>query len=151
MLKMRNRGIERSSDLPKITPPIQSWVSLWAKWLETMALTTILYCLWLLYISPLPQAGWGEPISYWCLQLSIHIAKGHSDHAVSEWSVYASVFLLALRFLRTQTASYSYFYLFCLINCFYLFIQHFMSMTNGKRCERKVVSLFLPFTWCPRW
>lgn len=43
---------------------------------------------------------------------------------------------LALRFLRTRTASYSYFYLFCLINCFYLFIQHFMSMTNGKRCVK---------------
>lgn len=44
--------------------------------------------------------------------------------------------LLVLRFLRTRMASYSYFYLLCLINCFYLFIQHFMSMTNGKRCVK---------------
>lgn len=44
--------------------------------------------------------------------------------------------LLALRFLRTRMASYSYFYLLCLINCFYLFTQHFISMTNGKCCVK---------------
>lgn len=149
MLKMREQRYREVKWLAQDYTPIQSWVSLWAKWLETMALTTILYCLWLLHLTPTPRLDEESPSLIDVCNYPSTLLKAALTTLYQNDLLYASVFLLGSEILwGPRTASYSYFYLFCLIIAS-IYLSNISWAWLMALCY--AVSLFLPFTWCPRW
>lgn len=89
----------------------------------------------LAFLHPTLLPGWmREALILLVFAISPTNYHHHTDYTVLERPIYESVYPPGSKFLRTRMISHFYHDILCLTRCLYVFIQHFLSMTNGKHC-----------------